>query len=436
MSVLLALFAVLAPVNATPAKPVAGIVRYRVRRGDTLFTLGERYFIRRDDYLLVQRLNQVANPRKLSVGRVLRIPRWILRTEPVAGTVAAFRGDVVIARRGQRTPVAMGSRVSEGSVIATGAKAFVTVELPDSSRFSLPSNSRVGIARLRRMLLSGEVERVFRIENGRSDWEVTPSDKDPFSVRTPVATTAVRGTGFRVTYDEARAAMTVGVLEGKVALSDTGSRAETLVAAGAGAAVLAGREIVAGALMPAPQLEQPGAAQKAEQLAFRAKPVMGASAYGFELATDAGFIDRIAEEKAATPEARFENIPGGTYFVRTTAFDANGVEGLANVYGFERQLNTITADAPVIGGGNRRKDYLFRWRGAGGGRVEYRFLLSRDEAGLDAAVDELGLARTNITVSDLPRGTYYWRIWSIRFENGKHSETVTPVQKLQIGEPR
>lgn len=435
MSLLLALCAMLAPAQAAPAVGKGdAIVRYRVKAGDTLFTLGEHYFIRPADYLVVQRLNRVANPRRLAIGRVLRIPRRILRTEPVAGSIAAFRGDVVVTRGGARQAAATGLRVNEGQVLVTGAKAFVTVELPDGSRFSLPSNSRVGIARLRRTLLSGEVERAFRVEHGRSDWDVTPSGRNPFSVETPVATTAVRGTGFRVTYDLAAATSAVGVLEGKVAVS--GGDAEALVAAGESAAVGATGEIRTGALIAAPELERPGAVQKASQVIFRAGSVPGASAYGFELAADAGFIDRIAEERSTTPEARFDALPGGTYFVRTTAFDANGVEGRANVYGFDRQLNTIETDEPVVGVSNGRKDYLFRWRGAGGGRAEYRFVLARDAEGRDPIIDEAGLARTNFTVSDLPQGVYFWRVWSIRFENGKHSETVTSSQKLQIGDAR
>ncbi|HEY0597831.1 FecR domain-containing protein, partial [Sphingopyxis sp.] len=416
MSLLLALFAMLAP--AQPAPRADAIVKYRVRRGDTLFTLGERYFNRPDDYRRVQRLNRVTNPRRLPVGKVLRIPRNILRTEAVEGSVAAFRGNVVLSGRGSGRPAAPGARVREGMAVETGPKAFVTIELPDASRFSLPSNSRVGIVRLRRTLLTGEVDRRFRLEKGRSDWDVTPSASDPFSVETPVATTAVRGTGFRVTYAEELSAMTVGVLEGRVAVSGIGSSREAAIAAGSGAALRPGGEIVTAALIPAPELERPGAAQKGEQLAFTARAIPGATGYGFELATDAGFIDRIAETRGPAPEARFDGLAGGTYFVRTTAFDANGVEGLANVYGFDRQLNTLDADAPQIGGTNGRKDYLFRWRSTGGGTAEYRFVLSRDEAGLDRIIDEPGLSTTNIAVSDLPRGTWYWRVWSVRYEGG------------------
>lgn len=435
MSAMLALLAAFAAAQAPRAAESADIVTYRVKRGDTLFDLGERYFTRPGDYRLVQRLNRVANPRRLSIGHVLRIPRRILRTEPVKGSVVAFRGTVMIAERETRRPVAMRASIGEGMTMETGAKSFVTVELPDASRFSLPSSSRVGVVRLRRTLLTGEVERRFRVEQGRSDWDVTPGARDPFSVETPVATTAVRGTGFRVTFAPDVEAMTVGVLEGQVAVHSPAT-SETALAAGTGAAIRADAPIVAATLLPGPVLERPGAVQKAEQLAFAARPVPGASGYGFEIASDAGFIDRIAETKADTPEARFDGLPGGTYFIRTTAFDAQGIEGLANVYGFDRQMNTLDLDAPQAGGVDGRRDYLFRWRGSGEGTVEYRFVLSRDEAGQDRVVDEAGLAETNISVSNLPPGAWYWRVWSVRYENGRHSETVSPTQKLQIGEPQ
>ncbi|RJF93463.1 FecR domain-containing protein [Sphingomonas cavernae] len=436
MSVALALFAALAAAQPAHAPEHRAIVEYRIKPGDTLFELGARYFIRPEDYRIVQRMNRVSDPRRLPIGRILRIPRRILRSEPVDGNVVAFRGNVVIAEGGAQRPAAMRAQVREGMAVETGAKSFVTVELPDASRFSLPSNSRVGIAHLRRTLLTGEVERRFRVEKGRSDWDVTPGKSDPFSVETPVATTAVRGTGFRVTYSPDSDAMTVGVLEGRVAVTGPDAVTETALAAGTGAALRPNAQIVAGALLPAPALERPGAAQKGEQLAFAARAVSGASGYGFEIASDAGFIDRIAETKADTPEARFDGLPGGTYFVKATAFDANGVEGMANIYGFERQLNTLDLDTPQADKAGGRKDYLFRWRGSGGGTVEYRFVLSRDEAGQDRLVDEAGLTRTNISISDLPSGVWYWRVWSIRYENGRHSETVSSPQKLQIGDPQ
>lgn len=429
-----ALFILAAATSA--ASPPAGEpdIVYLTRRGDTLYSLGNRYLLNPADYRRVQRVNHVADPRHLPTGMILRIPRPLLRTVPVEGRVIAFRGHVLLRNGGSSQTVTLGIRVGEGVTLTTDARSYVTVELPDTSRFSLPSQSQVGILRLRRILLNGEIERRFEANTGKSDWQVKPSSNDPFSVRTPIATTAVRGTQFRVTYDQALQSMTVGVIEGKVGV--TGEATDGALAAGSGAALQPGEVMKPKALLSAPELNRPGALQTGSQLQFSATTVPGATAYGFELATDAGFVDRFSAIRTASPEGKFEGLPSGIYFVRVTAFDADGLEGMANTYSFERQLNRIEADTPIVHRTGRHRDYLFRWYGVGDGKALYRFILSRSEDGTDPLIDEIGLAATQISVRDLPRGIYYWRVWSSRFLDGRHSEVATAPQKLQIGETR
>ena len=423
--------AALAPTAAAAARD--GEVRYIVKPGDTLFNLAARYFVRQSDYRAVQALNHVADPYRLSIGKPLRIPRRLLRTEPVRGAVVAFRGSVSILAGGRSGVAAIGSVVNEGAVLATAAGAFVTVELPDGSRFSLPSASRVSVDRLRRTILTREVERAFDLKAGRSEWQITPakSSGDTFHVTTPVATAAVRGTGFRVTYEDALS--TFGVVEGKVAVADATPVPGELVPAGRGIAVRPESRSPQVQLAPAPEIIRPGAVQKADAVSFRARPVPGATHYAFELATDAGFVDRIAERITPAPEARFDAVPNGTYFLRASVTDANGIQGLADTFSFDRRLNRVSLDDPAAGGFGGRKAYRFRWQGGGEGEAQYRFILARDPAALDRVIDQAGLSVQDISVTDLRPGTYYWQVWSIRFEKGRSVETVTPPQKLQIG---
>lgn len=434
--ILLTAMTALAAGQAAPPAPKAEpapMVDYRVRNGDTLFDLGNRYFRGRGDYLIVQRLNHVANPRRLPRNRVLRIPRRLLKYEPIQGSVAAFRGSVTLAQAGASRPAVLDAPVGEGALVTTAAKSYLTVEMPDASRFSLPSNSRVRILRLRRILLTNEIERRFQLEGGRSDWSVTPNPANPFTVATPIATTAVRGTVFRVTYDGDAAAMTLGVLDGRVGVSDE-KREEAAVPKGTGALIKSDLPVNPTPLIKAPDLVRPGATQTGTEVLFQAKPVEGATAYGFEIATDAGFIDRIDEVVSPTTEGRFPTLPEGTYFVRVTAYDANKIQGLENTYSFDRQLNTIGLDSPSSSAVGRRKEYKFRWHGSSKGRINYRFLLSRDEAGKDVVVDEVALTKPGIGVSDLTPGVYYWRVWSVRLDGKAPTVTVAPPQKLQIGE--
>lgn len=438
MNAMLGIVAMVAASSGGATAATADYVQYRVKQGDTLFTLGENYFVSADSYRHVQRINRINNPRRLKINSILRIPRSLLRTAPVEAEVVAFRGPVQIINAGATQQAALRMPVTENAVIATAARGFVTLMLPDESRISLPAGTRIRIDRLRRILLTGEVSRTFRLERGTADWEVTPNTGNPFVVTTPTATTAVRGTHFRVSYDEERDVSAVGVLEGRVdvtaatsleASADTATAVE--ITAGTGAAVSAQGGIRSTKLLPAPDLLRPGRLQRDPTLHFAARPVSGATGYVFEIANDAGFIDRLDRLDSNTPEAGFEGLESGTYFVRTTAVDADGIEGLSAIYSFDRSLNTVGTEPPAQQG----RDFLFRWHGSGQGRAEFRFILSRDEAGEDRLVDRPGLTDSNITVSNLPSGTYFWRIWSIRFENGKYSEAVSPPQRLQIGDP-
>ena len=90
--------------------------------------------------------------------------------------------------------------LSEGQWIITGPGAFATFELEDASRVTLPSNTRVRIAKLRQTLLNNAPQRVFQLDQGKGTISATPTPTPGarFEVRTPVSVSAVRGTEFRV----------------------------------------------------------------------------------------------------------------------------------------------------------------------------------------------------------------------------------------------
>ena len=102
--------------------------------------------------------------------------------------------------------------------------------------------------------------------------------------------------------------------------------------------------------------------------------------------------------------------------VRVSATDTQGIDGLPQVFTFNRRLDTTNAAAtPIEGNG-----YTFRWHvdsEAKGAR--YRFILS-DHADLsEPFIDLLDVAGGEMTVANLPPGKYYWTIVVDTFENGR-----------------
>lgn len=415
------LAAAIALAGAAPlAPPPQAPARYTVKAGDTLIGIGQQWFVDPGSWPQVRKLNRVTDPRRMPVGMVLNIPRALLKSEPVGAKVVAWRGDVSID--GRRP--AMGSAVREGMAIATGADASVTVECDDGSRFSLPSRTRLGIARLRRVLLTGDLDRVFTTAQGRGEWTVSPAPTpgSRFMVTTPVSVSAVRGTGFRVSYEDKAV---VGVTEGTVGVSGADVDNSTAVPKGKGVAVSASGVGAPVDLLASPDLLRPGATQSGTTLSFAVRAVPGAKSYTYEIGTDAGLVDRVAELRDAADEAQLPEVADGSYFVRVAATDAQGIDGFARIYAFER-LRFGVSPPETIGRGTR-----FRWTG-GDGHRDYRFTLYADEATTRAIIDRAGVADTTMTVTDLKPGTYWWRVSVTKFGGGRTVTATGPLQSFTI----
>ncbi|GGE19093.1 peptidoglycan-binding protein LysM [Polymorphobacter glacialis] len=398
-----------------------------VAAGETLIGLGERVLARARDWRVVARVNRVGDPRRLPVGKMLVIPDRLLRREAQVANVVAFSGNVGLEPGG---PTRLGAQIGAGGRITTGANSFVTLGLADGSRVTLPSQSVVRIETLDRLALGGRLERRFVVEQGRSDFGVSPRQNagDRFLVKTPVAVAAVRGTEFRVKH--IGAISVISVVEGNVASRPHALAGETSVPAGSAAVHDAGSARTK-ALLPAPALLRPGKVQDDAELVFA---VHGAGVRRLvQLARDAGFVDLFAETETNDGEVRFAGIANGTIYVRVTAVDAEGVEGLPSSYEVERFLSGVDAEAGEVPGKPRRT--LFRWQPTGSGTRSYDFVLARDAALTDRIVDAPGLAGTEIGLTALPPGVWYWRITVTAIEGGKRFVKELPVRTLTIARP-
>jgi hypothetical protein len=311
--------------------------RYTVRPGDTLSALARDYLVS-DDYVSIQKLNAVADPRRLPIGSTLLIPQPLLRIETIAGVITSFRGAATID--GQQVEV--GTQVRQGQKLETGPNAFVTVTLPDGSAISLPSQSRIHVSRLRRILLTGSIERRFRLEAGRSRATVTPI-RDPnsdFQVTTPLSVSAVRGTDFRVALDESGEKALTEVVGGAVDVGKDEQDDGVQVPRGYGVvATPAGVEQPVALLSP-PSLDAVAQTPTGGVL-ITAKPVEGARKYRFQLATDIGFQAVFADSTADVPTISFENLASTQFFIRLSAIAASGLEGLPATYALGQRVGAL-----------------------------------------------------------------------------------------------
>lgn len=434
----LACAAVLAAAPARAQTEAAGsdtqTVAYTVKQGDTLIDLAAAYFMKRSDYEEVQRLNQVADPRRLPVGMELRLPANLLRTVSAEAEIAGLRGEVTLEHGGRRAAPEVGEPLGEGAVLATGPNSFVRIALLDGSFITIPSNSRVRLSRLRRFVLTGTVDHEIVVEKGRAESDVAPRQSPGnFRVRTPVSVSAVRGTEFRVSLAEDVARAATEVLEGQVGVTPQSGGAEVIAAASQGVSVTPDAARIAALLEP-PSLANPGAVQTGAQISFEVAPLDGASRYRGRVATDAGMIDAVAEADTAGGQTTLllPELSDGAYFLRLSAISLEGVEGLHTVYSFVRAHNELGGLGAGGQGSGWRSRYLFRWESQGEGDAIYRFQLFGETPGAPPLIDETGLDQTTITVSGLAPGVYRWRVRATRQLVEQTVDSWSEPQELRI----
>ena len=117
------------------------------------------------------------------------------------------------------------------------------------------------------------------------------------------------------------------VLAGSVAFSEPEGSKALVLDRSFGATLDAGGMPRVETLLPAPDLRDPATLQTRDAVEFRAQPLEGAVRYRAVIATDAGFIDNIAEQFSDDGAFALADLPNGNLFVRVSAVAPSGLEG-------------------------------------------------------------------------------------------------------------
>lgn len=427
------MFLAVALLAAAPVSPPPSgeIVAYIVRRGDTLDRLSRSFLVPERRWRALLKLAAIHNPRRLPIGRRLLIPRSWLRFTVEPARLASYRGTISLSFGGRAISPSPGAVIGEGTQVMTAGNSFVTLMLADRSQVVIPSQSRIRIRELRRILLTGAIDYRIDVEKGRLETKVTPLDRPSgrYRIGTPISMTAVRGTQFRVSFEETSRTAGTEVLAGTVVFSTPGNPAVDLER-GVGATLDPTGKPRLQKLLDAPELDNPASLQTGDAVEFRARKLDDARRYRVLIASDAGFVDNIAEQFSDEGIFALDDLPNGNLFVRISAIARSGLEGLAQSYSFTRRLASIHASVEA-----GEEGYRFRWSGAGGGVRRYRFQLMRDRPAGKPMVDEVALERDALTLRRLPPGVYYWRVGLVQIEDGEVTESWTDPAKLTITDP-
>ena len=436
--------------SSKPGGADARMYIHDAKHGDTLLGLAARYLIRPADWKTLEKLNAIADPRRIPVGTQVKIPVELMRTEFAPATVLRATGKAEVGNAG----LAPNTVLKEGDAIRTGENGFVTLKLADGSTMTLQPRSQLVVKTTRQLVNSGGVtDTQLRLENGRLETRVAKQRGSAarYEIDTPTSNMGVRGTIFRVSTDGSSKSQSE-VTEGLVAAASVDPKfpGTVDVAAGFGTIVEAGKVPSAPVqLLEPPALKQAEASSEVPdvQIAFGAVP--GAVTYRGQAALDGTFTQLVADVTSSGNDIALKDLPDGTLFVRVRGVDAQGLEGRD-----AQGTRTIKARpfAPALlqpenGSRFAASPAELRWKPAADAKA-YRVQLGQspdqstgkaaaDATGAEFAVsvlDKPAIADTELKVGRaLPPGRWTWRVASVDAQgkqgpwSAAHSFDVRPV---------
>jgi hypothetical protein len=402
---------------------------------DTLIALGRRFLADPQQWPQVQAFNQIADPRRLAVGMVLRIPVRLLAKESVPAQVLAVSGDV---RGADGRAVAEGQAVPQGGSLRTG-DGQATVRLVDGTVLRLRPSTAVQVDASQRLPRVGGVLSGVRVQEGQIEvkaQKAVNAGLPGFSVSTPQGLLGVRGTEFRVAVDGLAEVTRSEVLEGQVAADGHDGKPGQRVHAGFGVVV----DRTGAVQPPVPLLVAPevaGLPVLQERVLVRMPIVAqpGAVAYLGQIAADTRFEPVLqtvrAEVRGGAAELRFAGLPDGRYVLRVRAEDARGLQGLdaQHTLTLKARPEPPLPTAPAVGAILTATQVGFTWTANQDAR-SYRWQLADSEDFRAPLQDRHGLDATTLSVGDLPPGVYHWRLASER--NPSDQGPFGAVQRLEL----
>lgn len=330
------------PALAQPAGARGENFLYRVIAGDTLVDLAQKYTTTSSNWTILQSLNSVEDPYRLSIGTELKIPFSLIPELPSPAQVSHISGEVSV----DNAPAKLEDEVAEGSNIRTGANGFITLALADGSVLSVPAASSMQIERLRVFKGTGLIDTIFSIQDGALESSVAPraTGVGRFEIRTPVSITGVRGTSLRVRASDNGAQSEV--LSGSAQLNSSQAGNATL-RPNQGVAVDAhGKLLGIRPLLPAPALTEPVRGGQGWTASFL--PIPGAVSYLVRVATDDAGHHLVSSKHFDAPDITFSASRPGTYYVIVRAVDADGVMGKDAILPFLGRTVLNSSDGSAV----------------------------------------------------------------------------------------
>lgn len=381
---------------------------HTIAPGDTLIGLRDTWLVPGTDWRLLQRLNRVAEPRRLQPGRTLRLPLALMREHPQQATVLHRHGQVLTQRGDQPPqPLPPTAQLSAGEWLITGPQSSVSLRLGDGSTVLLGPDSRLQVQRHLRLGLPQVLDTGLILQQGEAELRL-PERTPPVRLRlqTPVINLGVRGTAFRARTDGERT--WAEVEQGRVAMG--------LQSLQPGFGAIADRAGVglARPLLSLPDLSTLAARSESLSLDLAFEPMAGAQAYRARI-FDLEGQKLLRDGVFGTPLAAWvETLPDGVYELRVRGVDADGLEGREARAAFilKARPEPPLALAPAADAALVAERVRLEWT-AQAEAARYRLQMAEEPGFAQPWLAREDLEGTVLDVTP-PPGRWHWRLASVR----------------------
>ncbi len=391
---------------------------YTARPGDTLWGMSRDFLESADYWKRLQEHNGIADGDYIVPGTRIRMPIAWLKRQPQPALLAQLRGIVERLQNDDASAEALeaGAELVAGDRIRTGEDSSATIQFADGSRLLMQSNTELTLDTMSAFGASGMVDTSMRLHGGRIESDVPhePGSGSRFRIISPSAVAAVRGTSFRIAFDQDSDKGLGEVLDGELGVSAAG--VSIPLPAGFGNVTVTGEppgEPVE--LLPAPDLAALPDLLPREPIMFDWPMVEGALLYRGQVFAGEGFDRLLLEQVIAVPQIEWQLLPLGGYVFRVRAIDVNGLEGANANHPFriEALLLPPLVLGPDDGAATTGPWLSLSWevpREVGG----FRLQIARDVDFSDTVIDESALKDWQYRPpKDLKPGMYFWRIASV-----------------------
>lgn len=403
-------------------------IAYTIKPGDMMSVLAQQFLQDPAALQTVARINRIANVHRVPVGKVIKIPRDLLKYVPATAQVTHLRCRDVLRLDGPGAQeIRLGSTLTEGAVLRIPPGCQFTMTLEDNTSVRLLSGAVVQLTTLRRNAFDPSPEVKIDLLDGRAHVNVPtkrPPGDAPFRVLTPTAVAGIRGTQFRVGFVPEVRSSQLELVSGAVAARGPSESQERLAGADQGVATPAnGMALPVEPLLPAPRF-----ARVAEQADGRALLVFRAPdpAQQFHLSTadEANFNTVRTEGLVGQAQVLVPDFNAQARFFQWASITDSGLFG-------------HTADFAICKGYAAGKVLRCNVPFSFEGFNQPHFQLQKIEAGAALTVMEGPVTRSEdnlLVFKGLPSGQYRWRI-EYEFLPGKKSRLEGQFELIAVPGP-